>query len=49
LKRERLEYWLGCGAQPSDTVRTLLARHRNAPDSAEGAAADAAGAPVAGS
>jgi small subunit ribosomal protein S16 len=49
LKRERLEYWLGCGAQPSDTVRTLLARHRNAPDSAEGAAADAAGAPAAGS
>ena len=49
LKRERLEYWLGCGAQPSDTVRTLLARHRNAPDSTEGAAADAAGAPAAGS
>jgi small subunit ribosomal protein S16 len=27
LKRERLEYWLKAGAQPSDTVRTLIARH----------------------
>ena len=43
LKRERLDYWLGCGAQPSDTVRTLLARHRDVP------AAEAAGAPAAGS
>ena len=24
LKRERIEYWLGVGAQPSDTVRDLL-------------------------
>ncbi len=24
LKRERVEYWLGQGAQTSDTVRTLL-------------------------
>jgi len=24
LKRERIQYWLGVGAQPSDTVRTLL-------------------------
>ena len=24
LKRERLEYWLGVGAQPSETVRDLL-------------------------
>jgi len=24
LKRERVEYWLGVGAQPSDTVRRLL-------------------------
>ncbi len=21
---ERVKYWLGCGAQPSDTVRSLL-------------------------
>ncbi len=27
LKRERIEYWLGVGAQPSDTVRDLLVRH----------------------
>ena len=46
LKRERLDYWLGCGAQPSDTVRTLLARHRDA--GAEGSAAEAAGAAATG-
>lgn len=27
LNRDRIEYWLGVGAQPSDTVRDLLARH----------------------
>jgi small subunit ribosomal protein S16 len=27
LKRERIEYWLGQGAQPSDTVRRLLTKH----------------------
>ena len=26
LNRERIEYWLGTGAQPSDTVRQLLER-----------------------
>jgi small subunit ribosomal protein S16 len=26
LNRERLEHWLKAGAQPSDTVRTLVAR-----------------------
>ncbi len=26
LKRERIAYWLGNGAQPSDTVRQLLKR-----------------------
>jgi small subunit ribosomal protein S16 len=26
IKRERLEYWLKSGAQPSDTIRTLVAR-----------------------
>jgi len=26
LKRERIEYWLSKGAQPSDTVRQLLKR-----------------------
>jgi len=27
LNRERIEYWLGEGAQPTDTVRDLLKRH----------------------
>ena len=27
LKRDRIEYWLGVGAQPSDTVRRLLQKH----------------------
>ncbi|MCD4700105.1 MAG: 30S ribosomal protein S16 [Phycisphaerae bacterium] len=27
LKRERIEYWLGQGAQPSDTVRDLLTKN----------------------
>ena len=24
LKAERIKYWIGCGAQPSDTVRSFL-------------------------
>jgi small subunit ribosomal protein S16 len=31
VKRERLEHWLKAGAQPSDTVRTLVARMPDAP------------------
>lgn len=27
VNRERVEYWLSKGARPSDTVRTLIARH----------------------
>jgi len=27
LNRDRFHYWLDKGARPSDTVRTLLARH----------------------
>ena len=27
LKRDRIEYWLGVGAQPSDTVRRLLEKN----------------------
>lgn len=27
LNRDRIEYWLGVGAQPSETVRDILARH----------------------
>jgi len=36
IDRERIDYWVGKGAQLSDTVRTLLKRHMPAP------AADAA-------
>jgi small subunit ribosomal protein S16 len=28
LDRERYAYWVGKGAQPSDTVRTLVKRHK---------------------
>jgi len=31
VKRDRFEYWVGQGARPSDTVRTLVARHLSAP------------------
>jgi small subunit ribosomal protein S16 len=31
VKRERLDHWLKLGAQPSDTVRTLVARMPPAP------------------
>lgn len=27
LNRERIEYWLSVGAQPSDTVRNMLKKH----------------------
>jgi len=27
VAKERIDYWLGKGAQPSDSVRTLIARH----------------------
>jgi small subunit ribosomal protein S16 len=27
VKKERVDYWISKGAQPSDTVRTLIARH----------------------
>jgi len=42
VDRERVAYWLGKGAQPSDTVRTLIA---NLPPTAP--AAEAAPAPAA--
>ena len=28
LKAERIQYWLAQGAQPSDTVRSFLRRHK---------------------
>ena len=27
INKERVDYWLGQGARPSDSVRTLMARH----------------------
>ena len=27
VNKERVDYWLGMGARPSDSVRTLMARH----------------------
>ena len=51
ISRDRVDYWVGKGAQLSDTVRTLLKRYGSAPgataDSA-GSAADAAAAGKAG-
>ena len=38
IDRERIDYWVGKGAQLSDTVRTLLKRHLTAPAAAPGAA-----------
>ena len=35
LNRERLRHWIGKGAQPSDTVRTLLGRHPEEPSGVE--------------
>lgn len=31
VKQDRLQYWIGKGARPSDTVRTLVANHLTAP------------------
>src|SRR5258708_9819549 len=31
VDRERVDYWIKKGAQPSDSVRTLIARHLTAP------------------
>jgi len=31
LDHERVQYWIGKGARPADTVRTLIARHLPAP------------------
>ena len=39
INRERLAHWLGAGAQPSDTVRTLIDRMPPAAPAAEATAA----------
>jgi small subunit ribosomal protein S16 len=28
LNAERIKYWIGCGAQPSDTVRSFIASQK---------------------
>lgn len=38
VDKERVEYWLKKGAQPSDSVRTLIARHLSAPAQPTGSA-----------
>jgi small subunit ribosomal protein S16 len=38
IDRERLAHWLKSGARPSDTVRTLVARHKLDPAAAAPAA-----------
>ena len=40
VDRERVQYWIAKGARPSDTVRTLIARHLAAPAAAPAAAAE---------
>ena len=54
LNRERVQYWLKKGAKPSESVRTLLAKHvtRDLSAAAEASSAEAtadksAGTPVA--
>jgi small subunit ribosomal protein S16 len=34
VDKERVDYWLGRGARPSDSVRTLMARHLTPPPAA---------------
>src|SRR5438128_8431015 len=46
VKQERVDYWIGKGAVPSDTVRTLIKRHLT-PVPVEAAAPAAAPAPAA--
>jgi small subunit ribosomal protein S16 len=31
IKLDRVDHWIGCGAQPSDTVRSLVKKARMAP------------------
>ena len=42
VNRERVAHWLARGARPSDTVRTLLARHVT-PEPAAGPRAESSG------
>jgi len=40
IDRDRVQYWIAKGARPSDTLRTLIARHLTAPAAAPAAAAE---------
>lgn len=42
VDKERVDYWLSKGAQPSDSVRTLMARHLTPAPAADAAAVPAA-------
>src|SRR5687767_5869240 len=42
VDKERVAYWMGKGAQPSDSVRTLIARHLTAPPASAAAPAGSA-------
>ena len=48
IERDRIDYWVGKGAQLSDTVRTLLAHHLSAPAPDVAAGKPAVGAPATG-
>src|SRR5437016_12865109 len=39
LKLERIEYWISKGAQPSDTVRSLIKKNKNPEEAAKKMAA----------
>lgn len=48
VDHERVAYWIGKGARPSDTVRTLLARHPAPPPAETETPATGGEAPAAG-
>ena len=48
INRERIDHWVGKGAQLSDTVRTLLKNHLTTPASAGDAASASAQSATAG-
>jgi small subunit ribosomal protein S16 len=41
IQRERVDYWISKGAQPSDSVRTLIKRHLTPVPAAPAAPAEA--------
>jgi small subunit ribosomal protein S16 len=47
IKQERVDYWISKGAQPSDTVRTLIKGHLTPVAAAPAAAATTVQAPAA--